>query len=506
MNAKSAAEVLATYMRENGSRLPKLDRHQLEQLSLDESVSRNTRQAAEYMLDHSDVFERIQALDQAPPDGFARTGDFERAASGGPRSTGKQMNTGNVSPQPANGPQQVNNMTGPKAAGIVAEHMRKNNMDTLDWNGAYRLAVNADGNTPPEVQRAAKWMLEHRSETTKMSAHDPNSPEDYITATALNKAAQGEDPAGGPPNASTESRVIAAYMREKELSSLSYSELVKLSTDKDTPPRVRQAAKYMLDHPDEFKQIDARDGTTPDSLASVEDFEWAASGGLGSTGKQMNTDNVSAQPANGPQRDDGVNVQKTPNVGNVSPQPANGPQQVNSMTGPKAAGIVAEHMRKNNMDTLDWNGVNRLAVNADGNTPPEVQRAAKWMLEHRQETTKMSALDPNSPEDNITVIALNKAAQGEDPAGGPSNASTESRVIAAYMREKELPSLSYSDLVKLSTDKDAPPRVRQAAKYMLDHSDEFRQIDARDGTTPDGLVSVDDFEYTSQYGSTNAQA
>ena len=530
MNARSAAEVLATYMRENGNRLPKLNRNQLEQLSVDERVPPHVRQAAQYMLDHPDEFKRIQAHNGLPVDGFASVGDFESASQGAPGSIGGQMNTDNEGTRSANGPrrdhganthempivdhtrpaatnepQEANDMNGAKAAGIVSAHMQKNKMDVLNWNGVYLLAVNADGNTPPGVQQAAKYLLAHRQETVKMATLDPDSPEGYITATALNKAAQSDESAGGSPSAASESGVLAAHMREKGISSLNMDQLIKLSTDKDASPRARQAAKYMLDHPDEFRRIQTHSGTTSNDSASarVDDFEWANQGGLGSGGEQSKAGNVNAPRG---RLGSGVNTQLTPNASNMSIQPSYAPPKVDDMNGPKAAGIMAAYMRKNKIDTLNWTQASNLMNNTSGNVPPEVQQAAKYMCEHREEASRMATLDPDSPEGYITATAFNKAAQADEPAGGSPSAASESGVLAAHMREKGISSLTMDQLVKLSTDKEASPRTRQAAKYMLDHPEEFNRIEARDGAAHDGSAGVDDFEHTSQYGMTNAPA
>ena len=530
MNTESAAGALGTYMRENG--LEKVNMNDLYQLAENASgrVPPHVQQAAKYMLQHRDLYKQIETHDLAAAGGISNRSNFEWAAQGGLGSTGGQMTNGDMSTQPANGPQrdndvnaqatpgvgnvgtqptnspqQVSDMNGPKAAGVMATHMHKNKLDSLNWNTVYLLAVNADGNTPPEVQQAAKYMLAHRQETVKMAALDPDSPEGYITATAFNKAVQADDSAGGSPSMASESGVLAAHMREKGIASLDVDQLIKLSTDKEASPRARQAAKYMLDHPEEFRRIQTRGTDTANSSASasVEDFEWATQAGSGSAGARTNADNVNTQPDSGPQHDNGTHVQETPRAGNASPQPADGPHQANDLNGPKAAGIIATYMRKNQLDTLNWTQTANLMNNASGNVPPEVQQAAKYMWEHREETTRMAALDPESPEGYITATALNRAAQTDDSTGGSPKATSESGVLSAYMREKGLSSVNYGDLVKLSSDKEAPPRVRQAAKYMLDHPDEFKRIEARDGANPDGSANVDDFEYTSQYGLTS---
>ncbi|KVQ16409.1 hypothetical protein WJ98_23270 [Burkholderia ubonensis] len=409
----------------------------------------------------------------------------------------------------ANARQETNDMNGPKAAGIIAAHMQKDKMDVLNWNGAYLLAINADGNTPPDVQRAARYMLTHRQETIKMAALDPDNPEGCITATALNRAVQADDSTGGSPNAASEAGVLAAHMREKGISSLNIDQLVKLSTDKEASPRARQAAKYMLDHPDEFRRIQTHGGTKSDRSASanVDDFEWAALGEPGPTGAQPTADNAHTPLDTASQRDKGVHVQEeTPNAGNGSLQPADGPRHAGDMNGPRAAGIMATYLRNNKMDTLNWTQTVNLMNNTSGNVPPEVQQAAKYMWEHREETSRTAALDPDSPEGYITATALNKAAQADDSAGGSPSAASESGTLAAHMREKGIASLNIDQLIKLSTDKEASPRARQAAKYMLDHPDAFKRIEARDGAAPDGSASVDDFECTFQYGLTDVSA
>ncbi|WP_175964537.1 HrpF/NolX family T3SS translocon protein [Burkholderia pyrrocinia] len=505
MNAQEASAVLAAYMRENGNRLLKLNLNQLEQLSLDEKVPPNVRQAAKYLFDHPEAFKRIGASDGTTSDGTVGLSDFERVAEGGLVSNDNVRaqpiggsrhdndanepvvpNASNVN-RPTNGP-----MNGQKASGIMAAYMHKNNMETLDWDGLYKLMTNTSDSVPQQVQQAAKYLWEHREELAKIAALDPDSTTDTITAKAFDRSVTAEGSTAGSMSATSASGIMAAYMRENGIPTLNMNELRKLADDKDTPPRVKQAVNYLLKHLDDFKRIEASDGTTPDGTVGLSDFEREAEGGL------VSNDNVRAQPIGGSRHDSDANEPVVPNASNVN-RPANGP-----MNGQKASGIMAAYMHKNNMETLDWDGLYKLMTNTSGSVPPQVQQAAKYLWKHREELAKIAALDPDSTTDTITAKAFDRSVTAEGSTAGSMSATSASGIMAAYMRENGIPTLNMNELRKLADDKDTPPRVKQAVNYLLKHLDDFKRIEASDGTTPDGTVGLSDFEREAEQGPTHA--
>jgi len=75
---------------------------------------------------------------------------------------------------------------------------------------------------------------------------------------------------------------LAAFMHEHSIATLTPSKLYQLAFNPPagTPSTVSQAAKFMLGNPDAFNQIETHDVAGSDGIAGVNDFDWAAQGGL----------------------------------------------------------------------------------------------------------------------------------------------------------------------------------------------------------------------------------
>ena len=106
--------------------------------------------------------------------------------------------------------------------------------------------------------------------------------------------ANGSDPLGGltgqggPSNEDVQSAsgALAAFMHENGIKDLDESKLYELAENPPpgTPSTVSQAAKFMLQNPDIYKQIETHDVKGADGKSAVGNFDWAAEGGPSGSG------------------------------------------------------------------------------------------------------------------------------------------------------------------------------------------------------------------------------
>jgi hypothetical protein len=106
-------------------------------------------------------------------------------------------------------------------------------------------------------------------------------------ATPGGPAAMAGGGGGTPPmTAQNASGVLASYMGQKNIDAQDPNALYQLAENGDgnTPPTVQQAAQFMLQNPDIYKQIETHDVAGADGTSGVGNFQWAAQGGLGAAG------------------------------------------------------------------------------------------------------------------------------------------------------------------------------------------------------------------------------
>ncbi|MCW0096444.1 hypothetical protein OIV54_20095, partial [Burkholderia pseudomallei] len=83
MTAQSAAGALGSYMSQNG--ISTVDPDKLYQLAMNPSsgTPEDVSKAAKFMLDHPDIFRKLETHDVAGADGISGVGNFQWAAQGG---------------------------------------------------------------------------------------------------------------------------------------------------------------------------------------------------------------------------------------------------------------------------------------------------------------------------------------------------------------------------------------------------------------------------------------
>jgi len=187
MTAQGAAGALAAYMDQNG--IQSLTPNQLYQTAYAPKAGTpaDVSRAAEYMLEHPDVFNRIETHDVAGADGIAGQSDFDWAAQGGLDDRG----TGLEAQQPLGAGTASAPLSAQEAAGTLAASMHQHGTGPLDPDTLYQLAYRPSAGTPSDVSEAAKYMLSHPDTYNRVETHDVAGSDGISGIENLQWAAQG---------------------------------------------------------------------------------------------------------------------------------------------------------------------------------------------------------------------------------------------------------------------------------------------------------------------------
>ncbi|WP_411378216.1 hypothetical protein [Burkholderia thailandensis] len=103
-----------------------------------------------------------------------------------------------------------------------------------------------------------------------------------LVAQQLQKREGAAGGVGVQMTAQSAAGALASYMSQNDVSTVDPDKLYQLATNppSGTPKDVSLAAKFMLDNPDTFKQIETHDAPGADGISGVANFQWAAQGGL----------------------------------------------------------------------------------------------------------------------------------------------------------------------------------------------------------------------------------
>ncbi|CAM4007597.1 hypothetical protein [Bordetella muralis] len=193
---------------------------------------------------------------------------------------------------------------------------------------------------------------------------------------------QGTQGASGM-NLQSASGAIAGHMRETGKDAVDMNDLYKMASDSSLPETVRDAAKFMLQNPDQYSQLETHDVAGVDGKSGVGNFDAAAQGLIGGSG------------GNGIGQQSGMGMGQPQGVGGFgSPSGfGSGIDQGQGMTPQSAAGALAGYMNQHDISSMDPNELYKLAMNKDGNVPPMVQEAARTMLANPEALQNMAGAD-----------------------------------------------------------------------------------------------------------------
>ncbi|KGC13814.1 hypothetical protein DM48_720 [Burkholderia gladioli] len=202
---------------------------------------------------------------------------------------------------------------------------------------------------------------------------------------------------------------LSSYMSQNGVDPITPNQLYQLSQNPPagTPPDVSKAAQFMLQNPDVFKAIETHDVPGADGKAGIGDMQWAAQGGADGT----------------------QGAQAQPTMSDGSP-----------VTMQSAAGAIAAYGQQNGVGTTDPNSLYQLAMNPPTGTPPDVQSAAKFMLQNPSAYQAIETADVKGADGLSAMANFQKAAQGgiADPTArtataGASSSPDTSKVASQMM-------------------------------------------------------------------------
>ncbi|PLZ00049.1 hypothetical protein CY652_23085 [Burkholderia sp. WAC0059] len=346
LNAQSSAGALASYMSQNGGQAMTPD--QLYNLSLGNPAqsggstpSPGVQQAAQWMLKHPQAYEQIETHDVPGADGIAGLNDMQWAAEGGLSSSGSGEAAGSGSLGSLGGLGGFGGLGGgsqlnaQSASGALASYVSQNGGQPMTPDQLYNLSLgnpaqSGEAAPSPGVQQAAQWMLGNPQTYQQIETHDVPGADGIAGLNDLQWAAQGGLGSSGGTggtgdagtagdadgtadagssglggalasllglgggsqmNAQSAAGALSSYMSQNGGQAMTPSQLYSLSLGNpaqsggSTPSStVQQAAQWMLSNPQTYQQIETHDVPGADGIAGLNDMQWAAEGGLGSSG------------------------------------------------------------------------------------------------------------------------------------------------------------------------------------------------------------------------------
>ena len=188
---------------------------------------------------------------------------------------------------------------------------------------------------------------------------------------------------------------LAAYMHENGIGTLNPNKLYQMaySPAAGTPSTVSKAAKFMLANPDTYKQLETHDVAGADGIAGVNDFDWAAEGGLSAASNKGGAEQAeqAAQAAAAPKAATGESAQ---------------------LNAQSASGAVAAYMHEQGIQKVDPDQLYQIAYNPKKGTPSEVSAAAKFMLANPDTFNKIETHDVKGSDGISGAANFDWAAQG----------------------------------------------------------------------------------------------
>ncbi len=171
-----------------------------------------------------------------------------------------------------------------------------------------------------------------------------------------NSAARATTVAGAKP-APTNADVAGAaatlikYLSDNNLTLLNANDLYELSRNPNVTAELRKAAKFMVENPDVYRDIEVAGLAGPDQVNSAGEMQQTAAALPGDARPYVPK---ATSPA----------VDATPTPANIS----------------KATGFIAQHMKNTGAESLDVTDLNKLVY--DPTVSDDVRKAAKFLLQN----------------------------------------------------------------------------------------------------------------------------
>ncbi len=196
---------------------------------------------------------------------------------------------------------------------------------------------------------------------------------------------------------------LSSYMSQNGIGSLDPNQLYQLANNPPagTPADVSSAASFMLQNPDVYKQIETHDVPGADGIAGVNDFQWAAQGGLGDTSSATNATNNSAPPTD-------ADFEAALDAGDGDDET----DATDTMSAQSASGALASYMQQHGIKSLNPNQLYQLSQNPPAGTPTDVSAAASYMLQNPDTYQQIETHDVAGADGKAGINDFQWAAQG----------------------------------------------------------------------------------------------
>ncbi|ALK32547.1 hypothetical protein [Burkholderia plantarii] len=243
---------------------------------------------------------QIQSLMQQLESAFPNTGEQAGGAgaptggAGLPNTAGTGEGVAGNGAIGAGGVGQIDTsgMTTQSAAGALSAYMQQNGIDPITPNQLYQLAVNPPPGTPPDVSKAAAFMLQNPDVFQAIETHDDPSTDGKAGIGDMQWAAQGgldsmqsaqSAPTmsdGSPMTMQSAAGALSAYFQQQGTQTVDPNAMYQLAMNPPagTPPDVQNAAKALLSSPEAYKAIETADVAGADGLSAASNFGKAAQG------------------------------------------------------------------------------------------------------------------------------------------------------------------------------------------------------------------------------------
>ena len=251
-------------------------------------------------------------------------------------------------------------------------------------------------------------------------------------------------PTGG--EVATAAGTLAKYQSDNGITLMNVNDVYELSRNPNVSPEVRNAAKFMVENPDIYRDIEVKGKATPDQVNSVGEMQQTARELAGDTKPYVPK---STSPA----------IDATPTQANVA----------------TAANSLVQHMKDTGVEELNATDLNKLAY--DPTVSEDVRKAAKFML---QNTDVYAALEAQS------------AAAGPRPAPTRGDVATAAGTLAQYQQDSHIDFMTSDEIYNLSRNALVPENVRNAAKFMVENPDIYHDIEVKAGQASDQKSSINE--------------
>jgi hypothetical protein len=399
-------------------------------------------------------------------------------------------------------------MTEQAAESALENHMGQTGAKALDADALYQLAMRPGADVAPETSAAAKFMLKHTDVFKANETHDVTGTDGQSgignTKATMRGEAPGLNGAGAteakngvahvlmqllqaltPPAPAQQAKpmdgrsaagVLAEHMAKQPQGQLmTPDKLYELSTSKDVPPKVAEAAKFMLDNPQVFKAIETHDVAGADGKSGIGNFQAAARGevrgvnGAGASEAKNGVTDLLRQVLqaltmqhllqalmSSARKQNGIaDFMQLLLQGLMASAPK---QEAKPMDGRSAAGALAEHMAKQPQGQLMTpDKLYELSTSKD--VPPKVAEAATFMLNNPQVFKAIETHDVAGADGKSGIGNFQAAARGEVPGVKGAEAGEAKNDVADLLREM-LQAITMQQL--LQALQPSAPRSRQS--------------------------------------------